>query len=272
MRSLLRAFGIVVIVLATVTAEAGDGSRFFNDAGSGGDAPDSMSSAMPLGGWRSVSGYAQYNDSDWYAAPPAAGPACVEYTLSGVGRGEATLSVVSAQGTKTGTSSYNASTVKLGVAANGAIDARLGVFGQQHPSTAGDYALTASLLRISSVSGADAGSAGDAPNSGVGARIAPGCASGTADGVTDIDLYTIDAPAGTAVVVSFAASASSVSLEITAPGGQRVATLSPGELVTLPSLTSGTYTMSASSANLGSVAYLIGTIVGPPGSGCKPNC
>lgn len=254
----MRASSLRVLLLAlTLAAATAQGGSWTHDAGTGEDAPGSAANALPVA-YGSFAGYAWKGDADWYAPPSAAAISCVEHAVTGL-KGTTALQV----GTETATGAFNGSTSRLALASQAGGAVRAAVHGPARWSESGEYAVTLQHLDAAALSSRP--DAGDSP-----ATATPwsgGCAGGTVS-LMDADHYSLAVPQEGHLLVS-AASLEAAQFQLRSPSGGVLATLAPGETLSLSGLAGGTYTMSASSMNAGSATYALAAIVQPP---CWPNC
>lgn len=262
-----------------------------SDAGTGGDAGNTRAGATPVA-YGAYSGYvsSQY-DADWYRAAGSAEPACVsgsiraldnpERVAFGLERGsQATLASFAVQTGQTRAFGMAGGSFDAAVLGVGALDDNSGV---GVPSRPGGYEFVLERVGPSPRSAQDALTGTDAGDSVATAAPATGtCIQGHLDPLAKVggdprDVYRLVAAPGDVITISLGAvDGAAITLTLLDAAGNAVtAPVGPGGVTTFSTSTGGTYYMSASSTsvtNVQNVVYLIGSIVGPPGSGCKPNC
>lgn len=236
---------------------------------------------MLLPGLGTYTGYLSASDTDWYAAKPT-GLLCVETSVTpeiGVNvalplDGDASareLATRASAGTTTtfGSTLTDLRKVSLGLSPVAA--------GQQ-----GGYQFSLKTVSIPSLSAGDALSGTDAGNTLATALATTSpCIGGhltTLSGAQDLaDHYRLQGTAGQVLTLSFAAAggaASPLRLSVLDSAGSVIGTvIASGQAasVTLPS--TGTYYVSTSSETpVEDEGYLFGMMLGPPESGCRPQC
>lgn len=258
-------------------------SRYWNDAGSGVDAGNDRASALALAAHGSYGGYRLPWDEDWFKVAEQGLPTCVVADVTSAVTGQATLELVSPGERRSVTETMPAGrSTRIAIAAPAASQTFFGI--ASAPPSYGDhgsYAFTTSARTTAGIRG-DAGTNGDVGGTAASAHpVSPGCTAGTlspAAALGDkVDAYAFSGSAGDVVVLSFAAAPTSTPMRLELTDGlTTLATLSPGQLVVVTLPASGTYTMTTSAGDLTSVgetlAYLVGLVVGPPGSPCRPQC
>ena len=278
----------IALLLSLVLLPTGIAGGY--DAGTGADAGNSRAAATPIA-YGAYSGYvASQYDVDWYRAPGAAEPICVSGSIRALDNPERVAFGLERSGGATLSTFAVAAgaTRAFGMAGNGANASVLGVGslddnnGAGVPSRPGAYEF--SLQRVASAprSAQDALTGMDASDSLAGASAASGsCIQGRLDptsklGGDNVDVYRIQAAPGDAITFSLAAAQGApISLALLDGAGNVVATVAADAVTTYTTSSGGTFYLSASRTSMTSVedlAYLIGTVVGPPGPPCRPNC
>lgn len=206
---------IVVLPLAGAAAE--------NDAGSGGDAPDTREGALavPYGTWTGYLG----KDADWYApGGPSATPVCLTVRVGGDADSDATLEVVGGSGTTTLSGDGNGGDAAVVVAS--LTSTRLGISPTLNPATntparPGTYSASVTARAPGDLGPGDAGTGADVGNDlGHAKPITDACATGAVQATLDPrDVYTFTAAAGNRARLSF--------LQLTQDGVNRASLVAP---------------------------------------------
>lgn len=261
---MLRTFALIAVALLTVTPAA-QGGAYTNDAGSGRDAPSNEAEAIAIG-YGTHTGYMLPRDTDWFRAPATSGVSCVEATANVGGVGNL---VLRGAGHEAVAGFADGATSVALAFSSGATPTLAVVNTLRDYSNHGAYSLSVASAGFFG----DDGSGLDVGDSAATARaIDAGCVTGTVGGLGDLgDLYTFQVPEGGDLLVSLAAPAG-VELELLSPTGEQLGAVADGQLLTIPGLTAGSYSMRASALDLGTSPYAFGLIIRPPGPGCKPNC
>lgn len=278
MRSGPRVSIVLLVAILAASSVVADGGYHENDAGSGADAGDTRASATPIALGATYGSTAWFNDTDWFVSSvPSSNPACI------TARVHADAPTYFALGAESGDE-----TAIAAVRVTSGEEGILGVAGQTPLTTAlrvhrapssswypsNDFRLDRSS--IPATNGDGLGGASDAGDSTSAAMpIGPGCTGGhlALTSVDVRDMFAIQIPAGRVVTYSFAATVPGISLGLVDAVGNAVGpALEPGEVATA-SPPSGTYYLSAQrSTGVGDIGYLVGVIVGPEPSGCRPYC
>lgn len=248
---------LVALMLTVLATSAHADDDWDYDAGTGEDAAGNQASALPVG-WGTFTGFVWRNDIDWYALPDVGAISCVDMTVTGV-KGAASLMA----GGSTVSAPFNRSSARVAVALQGASAVHAKIAGPTRWADSGEY-----TVQAVQVTGASSEPGGDAGNSIADATPSSGGCIGGRTSLVDADYYSIPVPEDATITVS-GASLGSVSFTVRSPAGDALATLAPGDVVTLSGLTAGTYTMSASSMSVDSMSYVLAAILPPP---CKPDC
>lgn len=251
-----------------------------NDAGSGGDAGDSRSTATSilLG---SYTGKLVPNDQDWYVAQAATTSlTCVEASAAGDHAGWLVVGAESgSNGRKASARFAPGVTARAGVAAPTLDRAVAGLVPSSSQTSAFGYQFTLGLVGVPDPSVGDALSGTDASSTLSGAlAVTTPCFGGRLNSVTgsvdSSDAYKVTAAKGDVITYSLAASLTAVQLSLVDSAGNAIGpTITSGQSAESPQLSSGTYFLLVSSGTLDAAAYLVGMAVGPPDpNGCRPYC
>lgn len=285
-RSLVKAWTVTTVLLSLVsaTAVADDPSWWTNDAGTGHDAGNSASRALDLGAFGTYSTAFNPGDVDWFSVTSAlTGPQCVQAKLSGEAAADASLYVTDASGAIASAIGHYGDTgaITMGLATTGVTQTYLN-HSESSPITSptkGFSHNTIALTRgvIPATPDNDANLGVDAPASATNApTVGGGCIGGRLGAVGNsldvADYYSMGNVGGKTMTFSFASTAPGISLNIVDAAGNTIASLAPGQELTL-SLSSTSYTLSATRTSVGGVGdigYLIGVAETPPG--CQPAC
>lgn len=287
--------------VSSQSSAAGPGAQ--NDAGSGGDAGDTLGSALPI-----ASAQRTWNanltpagtDSDWYVVPTGA-PFCAETTTTTQAPGSLAL---------TGSGSLDESvrrpvsphgSARLALAGTGGDSPRLGVLPASlmtsaaatgGPPSPGHYRFT-----FTSQSYAQLDPEGDGENPEAGgtaltsAALPRDCAAGRLGAGDDVDRYHFDVQDVRDLTFSFAvASGDAASLSVLKPDGTTFATLQSGGVadvwadvpgrwsvvvshpVAAPFVIRATGAGAAGASESLATSYLIGVTDGPDPEPCRPSC
>lgn len=280
-----------LVVLFTLLVLLPTGMAGGYDAGTGGDAGNTRAGATAIA-YGAYSGYvgSQY-DADWYRAPAATEPSCVSGSIRALENPErvafglehganadlVSFSVATGATRAFGMAAASFDGAVLGV---GALDDNSGV---GVPSRPGAYEFALQRVGPSPRSAQDALTGADAGDSIATAATASGnCIQGHLDPLSKIggdrvDTYRILTAPGDAITLSLGAvDGAPVRLTLLDAAGNAVtAPIGPNGTSSYTTSTGGAYYLSASSvsvANVEDIVYLIGTVVGPPGPPCRPNC
>lgn len=281
---------VVLVTLAVILPLAG--AAVENDAGSGGDAPDTASAAHPVA-FGAFTGYLG-NDEDWYRAGGAsAAPVCVTVT-SGPGDADADVEMRLGPHVVTGDGNAGADAVLVAEAGSTLL---LGVKPSPNPasntpSRPGTYTMTAAVRTPGDLGAGDAGTGGDVGNDAAGAHtLVAACTAGQVrSGLDARDVYGFAANAGDVVRLSYVQTTEdgTTRLSLVDPDGILVTTLPDGGMSSVTLAKTGTYQAAVGIPDAGPTAAgpatttmgpldEIGYVLGfdlddPGGQPCRPNC
>lgn len=272
----MRKVTLALVALAVLSQAWPASAVRWDDAGSGGDAPDAEKLALLLPALGTFSGFLSVSDADWYAHQRLSSPGCADLSLYGAPVGRATLVTQGGGLRRSINDTFNASSVRLAVAIPALDDVRIGIATTVPDGwNQGNYTFTLKTATPGQGNG-DAGSGGDAGGTvASGLAVTPGCVAGRVSSSDLTDVYLLHVAEPTTLVLSFvpAGGASGV-LELLSPSGSQLSLLTSASIAELTLPEPGTYSVSVSTPQLQVVEYVLGLTLGPepPGSGCKPNC
>lgn len=255
----------VATILLLLTASLGYSlsSNKENDAGSGGDAGDTLDTAYRLPAWGAYEGamvkHNTIRDTDWYRAPPIVetqAMQCVEFTGAANMWTNITVVARTPNGdlvTNPGFIPDKRTYVYGGIAVPALMDAWLGNVPNDHtssgdPTRPGNYSFSFHDYDAASLGSGDGGLDGDAGNSFSNATPAPApCFSGILK--TNLgdsrDIYSFTAKGGTSVGISFALPGDQEALlGLYDSAGVKLAEVASGSITHVPITTDGTYYVS----------------------------
>jgi len=263
--------GFLTLLALTSLAQADSPWWMQNDAGSGHDASGSWLSPLALPDYGSYSGTLVEHDSDAYAVRQAStSPACLNFSFTPTSNDVLTVKTTSGGVDKAATLNSPAGVTQRGGIATNAYDwaGLRATLANPEQEGANDYSFT--LQRV------DATSSVPAPGHTISTAtpLPSPCTAGVMSAVSlaATNTYSLGPlPAGTNLVASLAATASSLSLQVLDAGGNPIAQTSVNGVTTATTPSAGNYYLSVQRTDLGvgDVQYLIGVIVSP---GCKPAC
>jgi hypothetical protein len=279
----LRLVSAMLVALACSTSFAlayESQSREYNDGGRGNDAGHTRDAALSLPGFGAYGAYLLPYDADWYHVDTSSsGPVCFTANVTSQAPiGRATLIVEQgAQDLGYGQAVPVDATRSYALAANGHTGLKFFVDGTASGAK-GDYVFDLRKVTLSDVV-FDGGLGRDAGSSASSATpVSEGCFGGRLDpmgfGLGDSrDAYSIQGVANQTMAVTYAATATTGTLQVLAPDGTVLATLtSSNSMATFTLPTSGSYTLMTSTMSMSPFDYLVGLEIGPPGQGCRPQC
>lgn len=275
----MRAYHVITVLVVCMasTAVADPGSND-NDAGSGADAGNVRSAALLVEYGQTYAGRVRGSDIDWYEANVgSSGVTCVEMTATSSAPSYFAFGQENAAGTTSSPILLGAgTTAKGGIAGALPLASTLRVARAQADGGPGYYDFR--FARSTITSGGDGGSSNDAGGSAAEAMpITPGCLSGhlSAIGSLDMkDIYQISVAPGEVVTYSLASNTGGHTLSLLNAAGDVVGpVLETGQRATVALPTSGSYYLAAQRTTaVGDVGYLVGAVVGPDPTGCRPYC
>lgn len=274
----LTALLVALTVATSVASGFGEPNRFYKDGGRGNDAGSTRATAAVLPGFDTYGAYHLPYDNDWFAVnSTSSSPVCIQANILSQIPGQVRLALETPAGPRE-TYGPLASGVEFPMAiATRSLDRVFYNYDGTTSNVHGDYIFELNRTDLASLV-PDAGTGRDASSSLANATPVPGaCFAGSLDpmlGLGDTrDAYSFQGTAGQVVLLSYAPVADVGSLTLYAPDGSSVlGVLAPGGMsaITLPQ--TGSYRVAASATGPISTDYLIGLVVGPPGSGCEPTC
>lgn len=279
------------ILMASLVAIAGTAmaDHSTDDAGSGRDAGNTKDAAMVLAGYGAYTGYLGPRDWDWFRVDaPTLGPRCIQVDASGDNNDTVRLGVDSPDRTRTLTGKFPAGgSTTLAIAAPSVtrthfdITASGNLPGSGDPARPGHYDFNLREVRVPAANVGDAFTGGDAGNEiGKATPLTAACSGGRIDPVRTLgdtrDVYSVTVGHGQALTYSFAVAndPGALTLALVDASGAAVGpTLRSGEMASL-ALPAGTYylNIAATSITIDDVGYVLGIVLGPPESGCRPQC
>lgn len=285
---------LVVTVMVSLTATVPAGHMTDDDAGSGRDAGDSPDDALEIVYASRYLGNLSRFDRDWYVVEDVAdSPSCVR------ARATTIAPAMMAFGLTSDDDELDVAFVELraneetsaGWAASQFEYAYLGFGATTHSHNPQPYSFDLERVGLPTRSEGDAGTGSDAGETLANAlRIRDACTGGRLSARSLLpdrsDVYSLALAAQQPLLVSFAHGAgANLTLSLLDSGGTVFSSVENNGSIEFVAPQAGTYYLRASLPDSVAVpstskttssstdsAYIIGTIVGPPGSPCRPTC
>jgi hypothetical protein len=261
---------LVCLIVATMGLTAADVGQ--NDAGSGGDAGSTWTTALPVALPGSYQGNLTSGDAgdvyEWLTPAHVNAPYCAQAALTTGSAVDADMVAVNqAAGTDGEITArvLSGASTRIGVVSSGADGGFLNVTHDSITNGTDGYAFTLSSLNATSA-------VNHPPSSSANPLALPGaCFSGRLASAGS-DTYVLTEPYASRVTITLADTANNATAILLDSAGNVVASLVSGGLVA-PKLNGGTYYLTASSPTATSyVAGLCDPQCGPPVPPCNPMC
>lgn len=268
---------LTVLVACMASTAMADPGNTDNDAGSGADAGGTRASALAVSYATTYAGRVRGNDVDFYTASmPASAASCVRAVGTSESSAYFGLGIESAEGSTAAPILIGQGTQAAGgLAGPTPLTSSLRVARAPNADGPGHY--TFRFEREGIPAAGDGGTGSDVGNADAALPVQPGCIGGhlAAIGSLDMrDVYAITVGAGQVVTYSLAANTGGHGLSLLNAAGEAIGpTLEAGGLAAVAVPASGTYYLSQQRTTaIGDVGYVMGVVVGPDPSTCRPYC